>query len=103
MLDIVDSNPRVPEPTAISDRTKPLRVLFINDTSRNGGPGRTILDILKFLDPARVHRTVLIPREGIVSRLLVEAGVVDSLIFEPGLIENLYEPFSRAIERKDFD
>ncbi|MDE2133798.1 MAG: glycosyltransferase [Alphaproteobacteria bacterium] len=82
---------------------KRLRVLFINDTSRNGGPGRTILYVLKFLDPARIHRTVLIPREGIVSRRLVEAKVAESLFFEPGLIENLYEPLSRPIERDDFD
>ncbi|HEY0282684.1 MAG TPA: glycosyltransferase [Rhizomicrobium sp.] len=79
-----------------------LRVLFINDTSRNGGPGRTILYILKFLDPARIHRTVLIPREGIVSRRLADAGAAESLFFEPGLIENLYEPLSRPIEREDF-
>ena len=37
-----------------------LRVLFINDTSRNGGPGKTLLDIVKFLDPARIHRSVLL-------------------------------------------
>ena len=80
-----------------------LRVLFINDTARNGGPGRTILYILKFLDPARIHRTVLIPREGIVSRRIVEAGAAEDLFFEPGLVENPYEPFSRPIERRDFD
>ncbi len=80
-----------------------LRVLFINDTSRNGGPGRTILYILKFLDPARIHRTVLIPREGIVSRRLADNKVAETLFFEPGLIENIYEPLSHPMERKDFD
>lgn len=78
-----------------------LRALFINDTSRNGGPGRTLLDILKFLDPALVHRTVLIPRQDIVSERLIANGAVDTLILEPDLIENLYEPFTRAIERRD--
>lgn len=102
-MDIVDSSPRASERDAVFDRTKRLRVLFINDTSRNGGPGRTILDILKFLDPACVHRTVLIPREDIVSRRLVDSRAAESLFFEPDLIENIYEPFSRAIERKDFD
>ncbi len=86
-----------------SSPTRRLRVLFINDTSRNGGPGRTILYILKFLDPARIYRTVLIPREGIVSRRIVDAGAADHIFFEPGFIENLYEPLSRPIERKDFD
>ena len=80
-----------------------LRVLFINDTSRNGGPGRTLLDILKFLDPARIHRAVLIPREGIVSRRLLDGKVAEELFFEPDLIENLVEPLSRAMERRDFD
>ncbi len=80
-----------------------LRVLFINDTSRNGGPGRTILYILKFLDPARIHRTLMLPREGIVSRRIVDAGAAETLFFEPGLIENPFEPLSRPIERADFD
>jgi hypothetical protein len=29
-----------------------VRVLFINDTARNGGPGRSLFYILRFLDPA---------------------------------------------------
>ena len=81
----------------------PLRVLFINDTSRNGGPGRTLLDILKFLDPARIHRSVLIPRQGVVSQRLAEAKVVEELFIEPDLIENLVEPISRPFERQDFN
>jgi glycosyltransferase involved in cell wall biosynthesis len=101
MSDIVDSGPRVSD--VAFNQTRRLRVLFINDTSRNGGPGRTILDILKFLDPARVHRTVLVPREDIVSRRLVHGRAAERICFEPDLIENIYEPFSRAIERKDFD
>jgi glycosyltransferase involved in cell wall biosynthesis len=84
-------------------QTRRLRVLFINDTSRNGGPGRTILYILKFLDSARVQRTVLIPREGIVSRRLADNRVAEALFFEPGLVENIYEPLSHPMERKDFD
>ena len=101
MSNIEDSSPSASDPAC--GRAKRLRVLFINDTSRNGGPGRTILYILKYLDPARVHRTVLIPREGIVSRRLVEAGVAETLFFERGLIENFYEPLSHPMERKDFD
>jgi glycosyltransferase involved in cell wall biosynthesis len=80
-----------------------LRVLFINDTSRNGGPGRTILYITKFLDPKRIHRTVLIPHEGIVSRRLRDAHAAEVIFHEPGLIEHPFEPLSRPIEREDFD
>ena len=90
-------------PVRETGQARRLRVLFINDTSRNGGPGRTILYILKFLDPARVHRTVLIPREGIVSRRLSDNRVAETLFFEPGLIENIYEPLTHPMERKDFD
>ena len=83
------------------DPDTPLRVLFINDTSRNGGPGKTLLNIVKFLDRARIHRTVLIPREGIVSRRFLESGAADQLFFAPGMIEHIYAPWSRAVERRD--
>jgi glycosyltransferase involved in cell wall biosynthesis len=101
MSTIADCSPNAPVRETAQARR--LRVLFINDTSRNGGPGRTILYILKFLDPARIHRTVLIPREGIVSRRLADNRVAEVLFFEPGLIENIYEPLSHPMERKDFD
>lgn len=89
-------------PAAISARRK-VRVLFVNDTARNGGPGRSLFYILKFLDPAVVHRAVLLPRAGVISDLLVKGGVVDELYFEPNLIENPIEPWGRAMERADFD
>ena len=101
MSSVEGSSPSAPAREAVQARR--LRVLFINDTSRNGGPGRTILYILKFLDPARIHRTVLIPREGIVSRRLADNRVAEALFFEPGLVENIYEPLSHPMERKDFD
>jgi len=78
-----------------------LRVLFINDTSRNGGPGRTILYILKFLD--NVERTLLIPRPGVVSERIEKAHAAEHLFFDPGFIENPFEPLSRPIVRADFD
>jgi glycosyltransferase involved in cell wall biosynthesis len=81
----------------------PVRALFLNDTSRNGGPGRTLFYILKFTDPALVHRTVVLPRAGVVSELLLEGDVVDTLHFVPNLIENVIEPWNRAMDREDFD
>lgn len=89
-------------PTPIAARRK-VRVLFVNDTARNGGPGRSLFYILKFLDPAVVHRAVLLPRAGVISDLLVKGGVVDELYFEPNLIENPIEPWRRQMERADFD
>jgi glycosyltransferase involved in cell wall biosynthesis len=87
---------------AIPSRRK-VRVLFINDTARNGGPGRSLFYILKFLDPAVVHRSVVLPRPGVIAELLSSGGVADDLVFEPNLVENPVEPWSRAITRADFD
>jgi glycosyltransferase involved in cell wall biosynthesis len=91
-------------PTITRERPeRPLRVLFINDTSRNGGPGRTLFYILKFLDPAVIHRAVVLPREGVVSEILRGGKVVDDLRFETNFVENAVEPWSRAMAREDFD
>ena len=81
----------------------PVRALFLNDTSRNGGPGRTLFYILKFLDPALIRRTVIVPRQGVVSDLLTAGKVVDELHYLPNLVENVVEPWSRAMDRADFD
>jgi glycosyltransferase involved in cell wall biosynthesis len=81
----------------------PVRVLFINDTARNGGPGRSLHAILKFLDPRVAYRAVVLPREGPIASLLRRDGVADELIFEPNLVENPIEPWARAMERSDFD
>lgn len=91
---------RAPSEPAVVPRRK-VRVLFINDTARNGGPGRSLFYILKFLDPDVVHRSVVLPRAGIISELL--SPVADDLFFEPNLVENPIEPFRRAMVREDFD
>jgi glycosyltransferase involved in cell wall biosynthesis len=88
-------------PSAIGPSRK-VRVLFINDTTRNGGPGRSLESILKFLDPSVVHRAVVLPRAGAVSELLAGSGVTDEVHLEPNLVENPIEPWNRAIERSDF-
>lgn len=80
-----------------------VRVLFINDTARNGGPGRSLFYILRFLDPAVVHRAVVLPRPGVISELYASRGVTEDLLFEPDLIENPIEPHNRAMARDDFD
>ncbi len=82
---------------------RPVRVLFINDTARNGGPGRSLFYILKFLDPEVVHRAVVLPRPGVIGELYANGGVVDDLFFEPNLVENPIEPWDRPMQREDFD
>jgi glycosyltransferase involved in cell wall biosynthesis len=79
------------------------RVVFLNDTARNGGPGRSLHSILRFLDPDVVERTVVLPRDGAVAELLARDGVADALRFEPDLVENPIEPWGRPMERRDFD
>jgi glycosyltransferase involved in cell wall biosynthesis len=86
-----------------------VRVLFLNDTARNGGPGRSLYYLLKFLDPHVIHRSVVLPRAGVISELLTGGNgsrglpsVVDDLVFEPTLVESPIEPWSRPIVRSDF-
>jgi glycosyltransferase involved in cell wall biosynthesis len=79
----------------------PVRVLFLNDTSRDGGPGRSLHVLLRHLDRARVRRTVLLPRPGPVADLLRADGVADEIVFEDAWIENLVAPWSRPMERAD--
>lgn len=78
-------------------------MLFINDTARNGGPGRSLFYILRFLDPDVVHRAVVLPREGIISELYASRGVTEELLFERDLVENPIEPWDRPMAREDFE
>jgi glycosyltransferase involved in cell wall biosynthesis len=94
------SDPQPPRAAAHDLPRRKVRVLFLNDTSRNGGPGRSLYCILKFLDPSVVHRSVVLPRAGAISELLTP--VADDLVFEPNLVESAVEPWSRAIVRDDF-
>src|SRR5688500_11783497 len=80
-----------------------VRVLFINDTARNGGPGRSLFYILRFLDPEVIHRSVVLPRPGVISELYAEHGVTEDLLFERDLVENPIEPSDRPMSRDDFD
>lgn len=77
------------------------RVLFVNDTARNGGPGRTLETLLKRLDPTVIHRAVVLPRPGVIAELI--APVCEELLYEPRIVENPFAPWDREMERDDFD
>jgi len=85
------------------EAARKVRVLFINDTARNGGPGRSLFYILRFLDPSVVHRAVVLPRPGVISELYRERNVTEELLFEPDLVENPIEPWDRPMAREDFE
>ncbi len=87
----------------VREKRDRIRVLFLNDTARNGGPGRSLFSILKFIDPDVIHRIVVLPRPGVISEMLEAGGVFEELFFEPLLVENPVEPWSRAMERRDYD
>lgn len=99
---VAEENSPEGAPSGVVSAGAPVRALFLNDTSRNGGPGRTLFYILKFLEPARIHRTVIVPRAGVVSELLLGGKVVDDLHFLPNLVENVIEPWNRPMDRADF-
>ena len=84
---------------------RPLRVLFLNDTARNGGPARSLHTILAHLDPKEVYRAVVLPRPGVVSDLL--ADVSETVVYLPDFVENPVEPVGlfarRAMRREDLD
>jgi glycosyltransferase involved in cell wall biosynthesis len=89
------------EPKLVPQR--PVRALFINDTARNGGPGRSLFYILKFLETDAIDRTVLLPRPGVIGDLYAREGIYERLIFESDLVENPIEPWDRPMMREDFD
>src|SRR5688572_2325832 len=91
------------ERVPIVEPRRKVRVCFINDTARNGGPGRSLFYILRFLDPAVVHRAVVLPRPGVISDLYESRGVTEDLLFERDLVENPIEPSDRPMAREDFD
>jgi glycosyltransferase involved in cell wall biosynthesis len=80
-----------------------VRVLFVNDTARNGGPGRSLHSILKFLDPAVVYRALVLPRAGPIADLVTADGSVEELHLLPDFVENPVQPWGRPMERRDFD
>ncbi|MEZ4405454.1 MAG: glycosyltransferase [Polyangiales bacterium] len=83
--------------------TAPITVLFLNDTARNGGPGRSLHAILSFLDPAEVRRLVLLPREDVISTLLRDSGCTEEIVIDGDLVENPVQPLRRPVERDDLD
>ncbi len=69
------------------------KVLFINHSVRDGGPGRSLFYILKYLDRTKVDPYVLIPKEDVFTDLVKKVGLGDKIIFEKRFPENLKRPW----------
>ncbi len=68
---------------------KKTNVLFINHSVRDGGPGRSLLYILKYIDRDKINPLVLIPKHDIFSESLKSEGIFENVIVDPRFPENI--------------
>ena len=68
---------------------KKTNVLFINHSVRDGGPGRSLLYILKYIDRDRINPFVLVPKHDIFSESLKSEGIFENVIVDPRFPENI--------------
>ena len=64
-------------------------MLFINHSVRDGGPGRSLLYILKYIDREKINPFVLIPKHDIFSESLKSEGIFENVIVDPRFPENI--------------
>src|SRR5574341_2228579 len=72
--------------------TTALRTLFINHSVRDGGPGRSLFYILKYIDKAKITPFVLVPREDVFTELVKKESLGDIIIVEKRFPENILRP-----------
>jgi len=68
------------------------RVLFINHSIRDGGPGKSLFYILKYLDRSQITPYVLIPKDEVFSERLKAEGIYENIILDKRFPENLKRP-----------
>ncbi|MCC6713336.1 MAG: glycosyltransferase family 4 protein [Candidatus Dadabacteria bacterium] len=69
------------------------RVLFINHSIRDGGPGKSLYYILKFLGREKLTPCVLIPKDDVFSERLRATGLYENIIIDGRFPENLKRPW----------
>ncbi len=77
------------------------RVLFINHSVRDGGPGRSLFYILKYINRTKIDPYVLVPKEDVFTELLKGERLGDKIIIERRFPENLQRPRLNWIEFKN--
>ena len=68
------------------------RVLFINHSIRDGGPGKSLFYILKYIDRTKISPYVLIPKDEVFSERLKSEGIYENVILDKRFPENLKRP-----------
>ncbi|WP_462137425.1 glycosyltransferase family 4 protein [Candidatus Mycalebacterium sp.] len=76
------------------------KVLFINHSVRDGGPGRSLFYILKHIDRKIIRPFVLIPRDDIFSERLKEEGIYRDVIVDSRFPDGLFRPVSERFSVK---
>jgi glycosyltransferase involved in cell wall biosynthesis len=80
------------------------KVLFINHSVRDGGPGRSLHYILKYTDKTKVQPYVLVPKHDVFSDLLRNVGLADNIIIDSRFPENILRPrFEEAKQSREKD
>lgn len=77
------------------------RVLFINHSIRDGGPGKSLFYILKFLDRTKITPYVLIPKDDVFSERLKGEGIYENIIKDKRFPENLKRPWFSSDEEEE--
>lgn len=72
--------------------SKKLKVLFINHSVRDGGPGRSLFYILKYLNREKIDPYVLIPKDDFFSDDLKSEGMYKNIIVDERFPENIQRP-----------
>ena len=74
----------------MSNATK--NILFINHSVRDGGPGRSLFYILKYINRNKLKPFILIPKDDIFSENLKEEGIYENIIVDSRFPENIFVP-----------
>lgn len=68
------------------------KVLFINHSVRDGGPGKSLFYLLKYLDREKVNPYVMVPKDDVFSERLKTEGIYENVIIDKRFPENLKRP-----------
>ena len=77
------------------------KILFINHSVRDGGPGKSLFYILKYLDRDKLEPFVLIPKDDVFSETLKSEGIYKNIIVDERFPENIQRPRLNVQNKKN--